>query len=45
MDRACFEAGSIVWEGSVQGGEETRTEVGVREDLAEVGSSVEVNLL
>ena len=29
--------------GSFQGGEETRVEVGVGEDLAEVGWSVEVN--
>jgi hypothetical protein len=37
VDRACFAAGSITKEGYFRGDKGMRTEVGVSEDLAEVG--------
>ena len=38
MDGTCLAVGTVAGEGSFQGGEGKRTEAGVVEDLAEVGS-------
>ena len=37
MEGAYFAAGSVAWEGSFQDGDGTRADLGVSEDLAEVG--------
>ena len=42
-DGTCCAVGMVAGEGSFQGGEETRVEVGVSEDLTEVGWSAEVD--
>ena len=36
MDGICLAAGTVAGEGSFQGGERTRAEAGIDEDLAEV---------
>ena len=43
MDGTCLALGMVAGEGSFQGGEGTRSEVGVDEDLAEVGWSAVVD--
>ena len=43
MDGACFAMGTVAREGLFQSGEGTRVEVGLGDDLAEVGWSVEVD--
>ena len=37
VDEAFFAAGLLAWEGSFRSGEKTRVEVGVSEDLVELG--------
>ena len=43
MHGTCLAAGTVVGEGSFQGGESTKAEADVAEDLAEVGWSAEVD--
>ena len=43
MDETCLAVGAVAEEGSFQGGEGTRVEAGVGEDLAEVGWSAGVD--
>ena len=38
MDGICFAVGTVAGEGSFQGGEGTRVEAGVGDDLAEIDS-------
>ena len=41
MDRACFTVGLVLREGSFMGDKGMRMEVGINEDVAEVGWSAE----